>query len=213
LKKEEATIMVQARASLTTFEAFLAWYPENGRRYELIEGVVIEMLPTGPHEDVGGFIGGELSFEIRRLQLPYSIPRTCLVKPQAEGAGYLPDVAVLNRERLSEEILWPTASVVQQGETIPLVIEVVSTNWRDDYGHKFVEYEAMGIAEYWIVDFRALGAVRHIGQPKQPTITICYLEAGEYQMRRFIAGDRLISRIFPELKLTADAVFEAATVR
>ncbi len=37
--------------------------------------------------------------------------------------------------------------------TVPLVIEVVSTNWRDDYGHKFVEYEAMGIQESWTVDF------------------------------------------------------------
>ncbi len=38
---------------------------------------------------------------------------------------------------------------------------------RDDYGHKFVEYEAMGIAEYWIVDYRALGAIPYIGKPKQ----------------------------------------------
>ncbi len=62
----------------------------------------------------------------------------------------------------------------------------------------------MGIAEYWMVDFRALGAVRHIGQPKQPTITVCCLEEGEYQMRRFIAGDTLASRIFPELELTVE---------
>lgn len=33
-----------------SFEAFLEWYPDNGRRYELIEGCVVEMLPTGPHE-------------------------------------------------------------------------------------------------------------------------------------------------------------------
>ena len=39
----------------------------------------------------------------------------------------------------------------QYGKSIPLVIEVVSTNWRDDYGHKLVEYEAMGMEEYWIV--------------------------------------------------------------
>lgn len=194
-----------------TFETFLEWYPENGRRYELIEGVVVEMRPTGSHEDVGGFVGDELSFEIRRSGLPYSIPRTCLIKPQVEGSGYVPDVVVLNRELLAEEVLWQTASVIQQGATVPLVVEVVSTNWRDDYGHKLVEYEAMGIAEYWMVDFRALGAVRHIGQPKQPTITICYLEAGEYQIRRFVSGDRLVSRILPGLALAVDAVFAAAT--
>ena len=59
----------------------------------------------------------------------------------------MPDVVILNRDLLKQEPLWPTASVIQRGETAPLVVEVVSTNWRDDYGHKFVEYEAMGIAE------------------------------------------------------------------
>jgi Uma2 family endonuclease len=203
--------MVQLLAqSPMSFDAFLAWYPENGCRYELIEGQVVEVLPTGPHEDTGGFLSAELNFEIRRSQQPYSIPRNCLIRPKAENSGYLPDVAVLNRERLSQEPLWSTTSVIQQGTTVPLVIEVVSTNWRDDYGHKFVEYEAMGIQEYWIVDFRALGAVRHIGKPKQPTITIAQLADEEYQLQRFIAGEKLVSGIFPQMNLSVDAVFAAA---
>jgi Uma2 family endonuclease len=50
--------MVQTQiANPMSFEVFLEWYPDDGRRYELIEGVVIEMLPTGPHEDVSGFLG------------------------------------------------------------------------------------------------------------------------------------------------------------
>ena len=204
--------MVQAPvASPMSFETFLEWYPEDGRRYELIEGIVTEMLPTGPHEDVGGFLGAELNFAIRHHKLPYSIPRSCLIKPQAGGSGYMPDVVVLNRELLSQEPIWSTASVIQSGQAIPLIIEVVSTNWRDDYGHKFVEYEAMGIAEYWLVDFRALGAVRHIGQPKQPTITICQLKGEEYQMQRFVAGEKLVSSVFPQLILTTDAVFAAGS--
>jgi len=203
--------MVQAKLnSPMSFDDFLAWYPDDGRRYELIEGMVVEMLPTGPHEDVAGFLAAELNLAIRQSDLPYSIPRTCLIKPRAEGSGYMPDVIVLDRESLKHEPLWPTDSVVQHGTTVPLVIEVVSTNWRDDYGHKLVEYEAMGIAEYWLVDFRALGAVRHIGQPKQPTITICQLEGEEYQMRRYVAGEVVVSGIFPELNLTADEVFAAA---
>ena len=193
-----------------SFEEFLQWYPEDGKRYELIEGVVVEMLPTGPHEDLSGFLVAELNFTIRERQLPYSIPKTCIVKPPALGSGYLPDVVLLNREELADEPLWPTVCVIQNGKTVPLVVEVVSTNWRDDYGHKFVEYEAMGIAEYWIVDYRALGAVRHIGKPKQPTITVCQLIEGEYQTQRFIAGQRLESSIFPDLELTTDVIFQAA---
>lgn len=185
--------------------------PEDGRRYELIEGIAVEVLPTGPHEDVAGFLAAELNVATRQAQLPYSIPRTCLLKPQAEGSGYMPDVVVVSREALLQEERRPTASVIQHGSSVPLVIEVVSTNWRDDYGHKLVEYEAMGIAEYWLVEqhFRALGAVRYIGKPKQPTITICQLADEEYQMRRFVAGETLISGVLPDLNLTTDAVFAA----
>ncbi|EDX87001.1 conserved hypothetical protein [Synechococcus sp. PCC 7335] len=203
--------MVQSLAqSPMSFEAFLDWYPNDGCRYEFIEGGIVEVLPTGPHEDIGGFLSAELNFEIRRSQKPYSIPRNCLIRPRAENSGYMQDVVLLDREQLPQESMWPTASVIQHGATVLLVVEVVSKNWRDDYGHKFVEYEAMGIQEYWMVDFRALGAVRHIGKPKQPTITICQLEGEEYRVRRFVTGEKLVSGIFPQLNLTTDAVFAAA---
>lgn len=205
--------MIESKAKPISFEEFIEWYPDDGKRYELIEGVIVEMLPTGSHEDVSGFIIAELNFEIRRQKLPYSIPRTCIIKPPRYRSGYQPDVIIINRYFIGNEPLWPKASVIQNGQTVPLVIEVVSTNWRDDYGHKFVEYEAMGIAEYWIVDYRALGAVRYIGKPKQPTITICHLIEDEYQMKRFIAGQYLESCTFPELELTTDAIFAAAELQ
>jgi Uma2 family endonuclease len=202
--------MVATQIKPISFEEFLEWYPEDGKRYQLIEGVIVEMLPTGSHEDISGFLVAEFNFEIRKQNLPYSIPKNCLLKPVAPRSGYLPDVAVINREHIKDEPNWEKSSVIQNGQTVPLVIEVVSTNWRDDYGHKFVEYEAMGILEYWIVDYRALGAVRYIGKPKQPTITICKLIEGEYQMEKFVKGDRLKSSIFPELELTTDAIFQVA---
>jgi Uma2 family endonuclease len=212
--------MIAPQTEPINFEEFLEWYPDDGKRYELIEGVVVEMLPTGSHEDIAGFLAAELNLEIRKQNLPYSIPKNCLLKPLAARSGYLPDVAVINREYIQDELLWQKSSVIQNGQTVPLVIEVVlkdtashiSTNWRDDYGHKFVEYEAMGIAEYWIVDYRALGAVRYIGKPKQPTITICKLVEGEYQLEKFIKGEILQSQVFPELELTAEAIFSASSI-
>jgi len=33
---------------------------------------------------------------------------------------------------------------------------------------KLADYEALGIVEYWIVDYLALGASRYTGKPKQP---------------------------------------------
>ena len=207
---DEALSVMQALPERMSFEEFLEWYPESGRRYELHNGIVIEMQPTGSHELIAGFLAEELTLKIRTSKLPYTIPRTCLLKPHLPDSGYQPDVVILNKTVLADELLWEKASTVQYGKTVPLVIEVVSTNWQDDYAHKLVEYEAMGIAEYWIVDFRALGAVRYIGKPKQPTITVCQLIQGEYQMQRFVAGDRLESSIFPGFELTTDAIFQAA---
>ncbi|MGK7950556.1 MAG: Uma2 family endonuclease [Xenococcaceae cyanobacterium] len=203
--------MIAPKEKPISFEEFRQSYPEDEKRYELIEGVIVEMLPTGSHEDISGFLIAELNFEIRKQKLPYSIPKNCLLKPLAPRTGYLPDIAVIHREHIKDEPLWEKSSVIQNGKTVPLVIEVVSSNWRDDYGHKFVEYEAMGIGEYWIVDYRALGAVRYIGKPKQPTITICQLIEGEYQMKKFIKGDRLKSVVFPELDLTPEAIFQSTS--
>ena len=64
--------MDQALPKLMTFEEFLEWYPEDGRRYELIEGEIVEMRPVGQHELIASFIDAEFALEIRRLQLPIS---------------------------------------------------------------------------------------------------------------------------------------------
>jgi Uma2 family endonuclease len=87
-----------------------------------------------------------------------------------------------------------------------MVVEVVSTNWQDDYARKVEEYALLGIAEYWIVDFRGLGGVEFIGRPKQPSLTLCHLAGQDYEKQLYRLGDRLTSRRFPELSLRLDDV-------
>lgn len=84
---------------------------------------------------------------------------------------------------------------------------MVSTNWQDDYHVKLAAYELMGIPEYWILDYAGLGGVRHIGKPKQPTLTICNLVDGEYEVARLRSQEQVASRLFPELELQAEALF------
>ncbi|MCC5663626.1 Uma2 family endonuclease [Nostoc sp. CHAB 5784] len=201
--------MFQPLVEPITFEEFIEWKPENGR-YELHKGVIVEMQPTGDHELVRAFLIRELNFEIRRFNLAYSIPSQALVKAVDKKSGYIPDVLVLNLTNLANEPLWKKSSTVSQAESILLIVEVVSTNWRDDYFLKFGEYEEMGISEYWIVDYAALGGKRFIGNPKQPTVSVYTLVEGEYQITQFRGNDRIESLTFPELDLTAEQVFQAA---
>jgi Uma2 family endonuclease len=195
---------------IVTFNEFITWYPENsGVRYELHNGEIVEMTqPTGKHERIKGLLAAELTLEFRRLNLPYFIPNQAIVKPPERESGYFPDVLILNDAALSDEALWEKSSTVTKGTSIPLVIEVVSTNWRDDYYLKLADYEEMGIPEYWIVDYGALGARKFIGNPKQPTISVYQLIDEEYQVTQFPGSDKIISPTFPELKLTAKQVFD-----
>ncbi|MEH2233658.1 MAG: Uma2 family endonuclease [Nostoc sp.] len=206
--------MTQTLRKLVTFDEFIAWYPENSqRRYELHDGVIVEMAPpTGEHEQIVGFLVGEIVTEYKRLKLPYFIPKTAFIKPTQSEAAYSPDVMLLNKSNLVNEPLWKKESTVSQATSIPLVIEVVSTNWRDDYFTKAGKYEEVGIPEYWIVDYLGLGGRRFIGNPKQPTISIYQLIEGEYQVRQFRGSDRIHSPAFPEFNLTTEQVFRAGEV-
>jgi Uma2 family endonuclease len=200
--------MTQAVTKQLNFTEFIRWKPEGGR-YELHDGIIVEMQPTGKHEEITGFLATELAVEYKRLKLPYFFPKTALVKSNFRESAYSPDVLILNRLVLREELLWEKYSTVQIGNSIPLIVEVVSTNWRDDYLTKVRDYEEIGVREYWIVDYLGLGGKRYIGSPKQSTISVYQLVEGEYQVDRFTENQPIESLTFPELNLTAKTIFQA----
>ena len=201
--------MVQALQSPVTFDEFIHWLPESaGCRYELHRGAIVEMPnPTGKHSLVSGFAAKTLNNAIDVAQLPYVIPRECIVRSIDGVSGYEPDVIVLDEPALVDEPQWESGSILTLGKSIKLVVEVVSTNWQDDYLTKLRDYEALGIPEYWIADYAGLGGRQFIGKPKQPTFSLYSLIDGEYEVQRFRAGDRIVSLTFPEMNLMVDQVF------
>ncbi len=201
-------IQALARTSFVDFDQFINWYPEESEyHYELHNGVVTQMpKPRGKHSQIAGFLITELSLEIRRLGLPYFIPRECIIKTD-NLSGYEPDVIVVSRDSLENEPRWEKESTLINGQSIKLVVEVVSSNWSDDYALKLDGYETMGIEEYWIVDYLGLGGRKFIGYPKQPTFTVYTLDNEEYKSTQFKEKQIIKSTTFPDLELTAAQIF------
>ena len=154
----------------------------------------------------------ELSLDIRRLHLPWSIPKECVLKGDRTESGYEPDVIVLDRQQVINEPRWAAESIITMGSSVRLAVELVSSNWQTDYLTKLRDYEEMGIFEYWIVDYLGLGGRRYIGNPKQPTLSVYQLVDGEYELTQFRGDDKIESAAFPELNLTAQQVFDAGIV-
>ncbi|MEL6552837.1 MAG: Uma2 family endonuclease [Cyanobacteria bacterium J06621_11] len=191
-----------------TFTEFTNSCPDNGKRYELINGKIVELMATRAHDDVADFIYDAFRDEVKRSKANLKVTRFGSVKTLRDDGlqqGRTPDVSVIDRTVWNADLKAYTALE----EPIQLAVEVTSTNWRDDYLYKLAEYEALGIFEYWIVDYLALGAARYIGSPKTPTISIYQLEDGEYKLQQFRGGAVISSATFPQLQLTAQSIFDA----
>ncbi|HIK04202.1 MAG TPA: Uma2 family endonuclease [Trichormus sp. M33_DOE_039] len=191
-----------------TFEQFLDQCPEEGF-YELVDGEIVEVRSTRNHDDVADFIMFGFYDEIRRLNLNFVVNKTAVFRTvTANGIEQArkPDVSVIDRD------LWRAdrSAYAALNQPIQLAVEVTSTNWEDDYIDKLDEYQRLGIPEYWIVDYLAIGDRKYLGQPKEATVFVFLLNPdGEYERTSFKGADLIISRTFPELKLTAEQVLTA----
>lgn len=190
-------------------DEFLTRFGDDNR-YELIDGEVFDLEPTGPHEEVAAFITTKLCVQIDQANFPWFVLQRGLLRPAGTGmTAFRPDVAVVDRNELSQEPLWADQSILTLGSSLKFVAEVVSSNWQNDYARKVEDYAVQGIPEYWIADYAGLGGTRHIGKPKQPTLSICTLVKGEYEIQQLRGNQPVSSSTFPELNLTAEQVLNA----
>ncbi|MEZ2300476.1 MAG: Uma2 family endonuclease [Microcoleus sp.] len=193
---------------LLTFEQFVKQLPDEEGRYEFVNGEIVKILPIRLHEDVADFLIKQFDREVDRVPLNYRVSGRFMLRTLTQNGkeqGRHPDVTVVDKT------IWKSQPFAYSALTEPpqLVVEVVSTNWEDDYIDKLDEYQRLGIAEYWIVDYLALGSRNYLGNPKEPTVFVYLLdENGVYQMSAYRGSDRIISRTFPELALTAEQVLD-----
>jgi Uma2 family endonuclease len=203
---------VQLQQKLT-FDQFVSQCPTEGR-YEFVDGEIVRILATRKHDNVAEFITDVMKEQVKRLHLNYRVSGRLVVATEGEGGkvqGRNPDISVVNR------VLWDAdlSAYSAFAEPIQLAVEVTSTNWEDDYWEddyidKLDEYQRLGIFEYWIVDYLALGSRTFLGNPQEPSVFVFVLdEKGQYQSQRFQGDDRIISPTFPELELTIAQILEA----
>ncbi|MBP0003560.1 MAG: Uma2 family endonuclease [Cyanobacteria bacterium SBC] len=192
-----------------TFRDFLEKLPDEEGDYELVDGKIVRKLPTRRHETIAEYIADELKAEIHRLSLNYWVSGRVVIRTITEDGteqGRHPDITVVDKQ------LWESQPMAYSALLEPpqMVIEVVSTNWEDDYVDKLDEYRRLGIPEYWIVDYMAIASRSYLGKPKEPTVFVCSLDDnGTYQMTPYRESDRIVSPTFPELAVSVESILNS----
>ncbi|HLP90354.1 MAG TPA: Uma2 family endonuclease [Nostocaceae cyanobacterium] len=192
-----------------TFDQFIQQLPDEEGRYELVNGEIMQILPIRKHDNVADFITRKLDREVERLNLKYRVSGRIMIRTVTANnkeQGRFPDVSVVDKT------LWDSNPFAYSAfvEPLQLAVEVVSTNWEDDYIDKLDEYQRLGIPEYWIVDYLAIGSRNYLGNPKVPTVFVYLLdEQGVYQSTVFRGTEKIVSKTLPELNITVEQILAA----
>lgn len=172
-----------------TQEEYLTYDDGTDKRYELENGVLVEMPPgTGNHEAIITFVLFQFILEKQRLGLTLE-PRSNGVEVMTNKQIKRPDILVMTQQQ---------AACIENKSAIlrtapPLIVEVVSPESVDrDYNIKTLEYAAFGVNEYWIVD------------PLEDKVTVYLLAGSVYNQTVFTGNQAIVSQNFPQINLTAE---------
>ncbi|MGI8807242.1 MAG: Uma2 family endonuclease [Acidimicrobiales bacterium] len=153
----------------------LATMPEDGHRYELIEGVlIVSPSPTINHQrcvkSLAFLLDAACPAELELVIAPFDVRFSQLTV-------LIPDLLVARKIDLTPARL----------ETAPLlVVEVRSPSTRlFDLGPKRMVYEAAGVPAYWVVD------------PDGPSLTVFLLQDGRYVEDLTVTGDEAYHSTVP----------------
>jgi len=153
----------------------LAAMPDDGHRYELLEGVLL-VTPA-----------------------PNITHQTCVVSlvvllRSARTESHQVLVAPTDVRLTAVTVLQPDVLVARPADLTParleaaplLAVEVLSLSTRlIDLGTKRLAYEAAGVPAYWLVD------------PDVPSLTVLHLEDGRYVEQAVVTGDERYTATVP----------------
>jgi Uma2 family endonuclease len=169
--------------------------PDDGRRYEIIEGVLyVTAAPNLDHQYTVGEIFAALRTYVRERQLGIVISAPFEVHLPDIAQPVQPDVLFIAAERA------PRPGAENLTGAPDLVVEVLSkSTTRTDRLVKFGAYERAGVREYWLVD------------PRTRSVEVYALsEESTYEMAgQYTPGEMVMSTVLSGLTLPVDDLFVA----
>lgn len=198
LAKEINTTQTEPTRLNMSYEEFLAWANEDTHAEWVNGEVIVFMPPTYRHQSVLRFL-----HELLNLFVNFSDLGTVLFAPfemkLTQSKSYRePDILFVAKEhldRLTEERLIGPAD---------LIVEIVSAGTvRNDREDKLKEYQAAGVAEYWIIDPR----------PTKQRADFYHLnEAGVYELFATEDDEKVESRLLPDFWLRPEWLWQTKTL-
>jgi Uma2 family endonuclease len=168
--------------------------PEDGKRYEVVKGVLYMSPALNPgHQSVSGeiFVSLHRSVQVAGFGRVFAAPTDVEL---SSGDIIQPDVFVLLNEHLDR---------IGHNRIVgapDLVVEIsLPATWRHDLREKLDAYERAQVPEYWIVN------------PGECTVELLTLENGTYRSLGVFQGEAVLpSKIVPDLTVTVEQFFAFA---
>lgn len=195
---ESVTVATDRRMTLNEF---LTYDDGTDRRYELVDGVLVEMGAENPlNPQIASFLVSiffQLGIPIYRLVIGHQVGISA-----TSATARQPDLIV--HSEASDIAIMQDGKFLQFDAPPPiLLVEIVSSSDTDkksrdrDYVDKRSEYAARGIPEYWIID------------PIRATILVLILQDGRYVGPNLIGDQPIVSPSFPTMNITVSQVLSA----
>jgi Uma2 family endonuclease len=194
--------MTVATSRRMSIEEYLTYDDGTDTRYELVDGVLVEMGAENPLNPKIAML--LVSYFLQEMGVPYSrlaIGHQIGVS-SSKATARQPDLIVHSLE--SDAAIMADGKLLRSGDAAPLlVVEVVSNSAKDkqsrdrDYEEKPLEYAERGIPEYWLID------------PDRAWVRVGTLVNGAYQFQDFTGKQVIVSTAFPDLTLTAGQILTA----
>ena len=168
--------------------------PDDGNRYELIEGeLFVSCAPGLTHQRIFGRLFITIQKYLEQNPIGEAIATPGVIFSQYSGV--IPDIIFISNERLDE---------IAQGERVigspDLVIEIVSPGAENRQRDRIAKRKLYGkreVKEYWIVD------------PEERSVEVYHLrEHGLQLAAAYMNQDEISSSILPRFACKAINVFE-----